>query len=63
MTKVLAILTALVGVALAVTPWLLRFAADRLAFADVLVVGLAVAVLGLLSYEAIIATRPRRIPR
>ena len=63
MTKVLAILTALVGVALAVTPWLLRFTTDRLAFADVLVVGLAVAVLGLLSYEAIIATRPRRIPR
>jgi len=60
MIKVLAILTALVGVALAITPWLLRFTADRAAFVAVLVGGLAVAVLGILSYEAIVATRPHR---
>jgi len=53
MTKILAILTALVGIILAVTPWVLRFSADRIALADVLIGGIVVAVLGLLSYEAL----------
>jgi hypothetical protein len=60
MTKTLAILTALVGIVLAATPWLLRFTGDRVALTDVLVGGIVVAVLGLLSYQTLVSAGPRR---
>jgi drug/metabolite transporter (DMT)-like permease len=61
MTKILALVTALVGVVLAVTPWLLRFTGDRVARMDVVIGGLVVAVLGLLSYETLVsASRTQR---
>jgi hypothetical protein len=60
MTKVLAIVTALVGVVLAVTPWVLRFTADRVARTDVLIGGLVVAILGLLTYETLVSARTHR---
>jgi hypothetical protein len=60
MTRVLAILTVLVGIILAVTPWVLRFAADRVALADVLIGGIVVAVLGLLSYQTLASASTHR---
>ena len=60
MTEILAILTALVGIILAVTPWLLRFTSDWVARTDVLIGGLVVAVLGLLSYQTLVSTRAHR---
>jgi hypothetical protein len=60
MTEILAILTALVGIILAVTPWLLRFTADRVARTDVLIGGLVVAAPGLLTYEPLVYARARR---
>jgi hypothetical protein len=46
MSKLLSILTVLVGLALAVSPWVLRFRSDRVAAIDVLVGGIIVVVLG-----------------
>jgi SPW repeat len=60
MTKVFAILTVLVGIVLAVTPWLLRFTSDRVARADVLVGGIVVAILGLLSYQTLVSANTHR---
>jgi drug/metabolite transporter (DMT)-like permease len=60
MTKILAILTALVGIVLAVTPWLLHFTGDRVARTDVLIGGIVVAVLGLLTYETLVSARTHR---
>ncbi len=60
MNKVLAILTVLVGIVLAVTPWVLRFTADRVALADVLIAGIVVAILGLLSYETLVSAGTHR---
>lgn len=48
--RVLSVLTFLVGLVLAVTPWFLHFRSDHVAFLDVAVGGIVVAVLGLVTY-------------
>jgi hypothetical protein len=55
MAKILSILTVLVGLGLAGTPWLLRFTADRVAAADVVVGGIIVTVLGIFTTAALLA--------
>jgi hypothetical protein len=62
MSKLLSILTVLVGLAMAVSPWLLRFRADRVAAIDVLVGGIAVIVLGSLLYSTV-TTSPVHRPQ
>jgi hypothetical protein len=60
MSKVLSILVVLVGLALAVSPWVLRFRADRVAAIDVLVGGIVVVVLGALLHWTVTATPAHR---
>ena len=52
MGKYLAILTALIGLALAITPWAFRFTGDHVALIDTAVGGIIVAALGALTYQA-----------
>jgi hypothetical protein len=61
MARILSIITVLVGLALIGTPWVLRFAADRTAVADVVVIGIVVALLGLFTTVELVAhDLPRR---
>lgn len=55
MARILSIITALVGLALIGTPWVLRFTADRTAVADVVVTGIVVAVLGIFTTVELLA--------
>jgi hypothetical protein len=52
MVKNLPILTVLVGLALAITPWVFRFSADHVALIDATGGGIVVAALGALTYQA-----------
>jgi uncharacterized protein involved in cysteine biosynthesis len=58
--RVLSGLTILVGLLLAVTPWVFRFTSDWIALLDVAVGGLVVAMLGLIMTYMVgqVATRP-----
>jgi hypothetical protein len=61
--RLLAWLTLLVGVVLAITPWPLHFASDRVAMVDVATGGVIVALLGLaLAYVSQGITTDRRVP-
>jgi hypothetical protein len=53
MAKIISALTIVIGIALAITPWVFRFTADRPALLDVAIGGIVVAVLGALTYGAL----------
>jgi hypothetical protein len=61
MSKILSVLIVLVGIALAVTPWVFQYTADRAAFGGAVIGGLVVAVLGALIYGTV--TSSGRLPR
>jgi hypothetical protein len=61
MQRLFSWLTVLVGLGLAVTPWLFHFTTDWVAFMDALAAGIIVALLGLgLTYAALGSTTDHR---